>query len=247
MGLFDYLKIQKKLPTDALLKQFLGKDFDLSSLEYQTKDLENAMLTYEIRKNGDLYYEQIEYRESTPEEKAQDKEEADKNKFFAGIRYRDWETSGGVEPGVADRGFPGGGLFGGDDAEVFQNGVEIGSDPEGEKQGQSQSDPKTARIALQWGESEEEHAQKRPVGVADHAEREVNHVDVAAEVVEGDGEGAENDSPDTDGDTGPEDEFLLVHRLELLRGVEEGDEGLGKGGEDGVEAGDGGGKGGGED
>lgn len=89
MGLFDYLKIQKKLPTDALLKQFLGKDFDLSSLEYQTKDLENAMLTYEIRKNGDLYYEQIEYRESTPEEKAQDKEEADKNKFFAGIRLRE--------------------------------------------------------------------------------------------------------------------------------------------------------------
>ena len=45
------------------------------------------------------------------------------------------ETGGGVEPGVADGGFPGGGLCGGDDAEVFQNGVEIGPDPKGQKQG----------------------------------------------------------------------------------------------------------------
>lgn len=89
MGLFDYVKVQKKLPTNALLKQFLGKNFDLTSLEYQTKDLENAMLTYEIRKNGDLYYEQVEYRESTPEEKEQDKQETAKNKFFAAFRLRE--------------------------------------------------------------------------------------------------------------------------------------------------------------
>ena len=60
-------------------------------------------------------------------------------------------------------------------------------------------------------------------------------------MVEGDGESAENDSPDADGHTGPKDEFFLIHRFKLFRGVEEGDEGLGKGGEDGVEAGDGGG------
>lgn len=73
MGLFDYIKVKKKLPTDALIKKFLGKDFDPRKLEFQTKDLDPAMVHYEIRKNGDLYLEVVEYRESTLEEQAEDK------------------------------------------------------------------------------------------------------------------------------------------------------------------------------
>lgn len=70
--MFDNIKIETKLPTNKFLQKFFGKDFDLTSLEYQTKDLDNALLTYTIKKNGDLFVETIEYRESTPEEKAQD-------------------------------------------------------------------------------------------------------------------------------------------------------------------------------
>jgi len=73
MGLFDYVKVKKKLPTDALVKKFLGKDYDPRKLEFQTKDLDPGMIHYEIRENGDLYQELIEYRESTPEEREQDK------------------------------------------------------------------------------------------------------------------------------------------------------------------------------
>lgn len=73
MGLFDHVKVKKKLPTDALIKKFLGKDFDPRKLEFQTKDLDSAMLTYEIRENGDVYMELVEYRESTPEEKNEHK------------------------------------------------------------------------------------------------------------------------------------------------------------------------------
>jgi len=72
MGMFDTIKVETKLPTNKFIQKFLGKDFDLSSLEYQTKDLQNALLTYTIKKNGDLFVETIEYRESTPEEKAKD-------------------------------------------------------------------------------------------------------------------------------------------------------------------------------
>jgi len=81
MGLFDYVKVKKKLPTDALIKKFLGGDFDPRKLEFQTKDLDNAMLTYEIRENGDVYLEHVEYRESTPEEKLEDKK-----------RFKGWAT-----------------------------------------------------------------------------------------------------------------------------------------------------------
>ena len=72
MGMFDTIKVETKLPTNKFIQKFLGKDFDLSSLEYQTKDLQNALLTYTIKKNGDLFVETIEYRESTPEEQKQD-------------------------------------------------------------------------------------------------------------------------------------------------------------------------------
>jgi hypothetical protein len=72
MGMFDTIKVETKLPTNKLIEKFLGKDFDLTRLEYQTKDLENALLNYTIKKNGDLFVEHVEYRDSTPEEKKQD-------------------------------------------------------------------------------------------------------------------------------------------------------------------------------
>lgn len=90
MGLFDNIHVKKKLPSNSLLKQFLGKDFDLSKLEYQTKDLENAMLHYEIRANGDLYYEEVKYRETTPEEKEIERKQAlkEKNKWLRPFSLR---------------------------------------------------------------------------------------------------------------------------------------------------------------
>lgn len=89
MGLFDTIEVKKKLPTNNVIKQFLGKDFDLNSLEYQTKDLDCAMLHYELRSNGDLYYEHVEYRQSTPEEVEQEKQEAKRNKWFPRFHMRE--------------------------------------------------------------------------------------------------------------------------------------------------------------
>lgn len=94
MGLFDYVKVKKKLPTDALLRKFLGKSFDPRKLEFQTKDLDNAMLTYEIRENGDLYLERIEYRDSTPEEQAEDKKKwARFSAFTLKVASRKWQKT----------------------------------------------------------------------------------------------------------------------------------------------------------
>lgn len=94
MGLFDYVKVKKKLPTDALLRKFLGKSFDPRKLEFQTKDLDNAMLTYEIRENGDLYLERVEYRDSTPEEREEDKKRwARFSAFTLKVASRKWQKT----------------------------------------------------------------------------------------------------------------------------------------------------------
>lgn len=94
MGLFDYVKVKKKLPTDALIKKFLGKDFDPRKLEFQTKDLDPAMVHYEIRENGDFYLEQIEYRDSTPEEQAEDKKKWGRfGAFTLKVASRKWQKT----------------------------------------------------------------------------------------------------------------------------------------------------------
>jgi hypothetical protein len=86
--------VKKKLPTDALIKKFLGKDFDPRKLKFQTKDLENVMLTYEIRENGDLYLKRIEYRDSTPEEQAEDKKKLARfSAFTLKVASQKWQKT----------------------------------------------------------------------------------------------------------------------------------------------------------
>jgi hypothetical protein len=95
MGMFDTIKVETKLPTNKLIQKFLGKDFDLTGFEYQTKDLDNALLTYTIKKNGDLFVERIEYRDSTPEEKKQDIKTYGKQfgSFRLKVNSRIWEKT----------------------------------------------------------------------------------------------------------------------------------------------------------
>ena len=99
MGLFDTIKVEKKLPINALIKQFLGKDFDPRKLEFQTKDLNCAMSHYKITEKGDLYYENIEYRDCTPEEIEQEKREAPQIKGWSfpriglKVKSRSWEKT----------------------------------------------------------------------------------------------------------------------------------------------------------
>jgi len=95
MGMFDNIKVETKLPTNKLIQKFLGKDFDLTGFEYQTKDLDNALLTYTIKKNGDLFVERIEYRDSTPEEKKQDIKTYGKQfgSFRLKVNSRIWEKT----------------------------------------------------------------------------------------------------------------------------------------------------------
>jgi hypothetical protein len=93
--MFDNIKVETKLPTNKLIQKFLGKDFDLTGFEYQTKDLDNALLTYTIKKNGDLFVERIEYRDSTPEEKKQDIKTYGKQfgSFRLKVNSRIWEKT----------------------------------------------------------------------------------------------------------------------------------------------------------
>jgi hypothetical protein len=51
MGMFDHIYIKKKLP---LTKELKALDVNWEELDFQTKDLENALDTYEITKSGKL-------------------------------------------------------------------------------------------------------------------------------------------------------------------------------------------------
>jgi hypothetical protein len=53
MGMFDYIRVETSLPG------FAG---DLTTTNFQTKDLDNALDTYVITKNGQLYKEEWEYK-----------------------------------------------------------------------------------------------------------------------------------------------------------------------------------------
>ena len=57
--MFDYVFCERKLPlTKEIRKAFPGKDW--SKTDFQTKDLDNTMSSYYIKKNGCLYTEKVE-------------------------------------------------------------------------------------------------------------------------------------------------------------------------------------------
>jgi hypothetical protein len=59
MGLFDTVLCERKLPlTKEIKKAFPNRDW--SKADFQTKDLDNTLSTYYIKKNGYLYTEQVE-------------------------------------------------------------------------------------------------------------------------------------------------------------------------------------------
>jgi hypothetical protein len=69
MGLFDTIIVEKALPLPKKAKEaFKGKDW--GKVDFQTKDLEECMQTYYLKKNGDLILEKIEgdYEELSEEE-----------------------------------------------------------------------------------------------------------------------------------------------------------------------------------
>jgi hypothetical protein len=58
MGMFDYLIVKKVLPLNKELKAL--KDIKWEECDFQTKDLENSLSTYEITKTGKLRYQEVE-------------------------------------------------------------------------------------------------------------------------------------------------------------------------------------------
>lgn len=59
MGMFDTVYCERKLPlTKEIKKAFPNKDW--SKQDFQTKDLDNTMTSYYIKKNGYLYTEKVE-------------------------------------------------------------------------------------------------------------------------------------------------------------------------------------------
>ena len=60
MGLFDYVRCKYQLPKPSF--DLDSWKIDLNQLEYQTKDLENFMIEYTIRENGELWYDDKKYK-----------------------------------------------------------------------------------------------------------------------------------------------------------------------------------------
>jgi hypothetical protein len=59
MGMFDNIFCERKLPlTKEIKKAFPGRDW--STVDFQTKSLNNTMTSYYIKKNGYLYTEKVE-------------------------------------------------------------------------------------------------------------------------------------------------------------------------------------------
>jgi superfamily I DNA and/or RNA helicase len=90
MGLFDTIIVEKALPLPKKAKEaFKGKDW--GKVDFQTKDLEECMQTYYLKKNGDLILEKIEgtYEELSETEIKENK----KNKRWFAPTYRFIETA----------------------------------------------------------------------------------------------------------------------------------------------------------
>lgn len=67
MGMFDTIFVKKPLPLNRELKAL--KDIKWSEFDFQTKDFENLLDTYEITKTGKLRYRKVE-REWVDDEEA---------------------------------------------------------------------------------------------------------------------------------------------------------------------------------
>lgn len=57
--MFDSVKVEYKLERP---KELDGFDIDIQDLEYQTKDLENCLLHYTIRENGELWLKDEKFK-----------------------------------------------------------------------------------------------------------------------------------------------------------------------------------------
>ena len=60
MGLFDTIHCKYQLPKPSF--ELDSWNIDLNKLEFQTKDLENIMMEYTIRENGELWYDDKTYK-----------------------------------------------------------------------------------------------------------------------------------------------------------------------------------------
>ena len=60
MGMFDYIHCKYPLPEPSFDLSSWG--VKLNEIQYQTKDLENCLLEYTIRENGELWYDDVEYK-----------------------------------------------------------------------------------------------------------------------------------------------------------------------------------------
>jgi hypothetical protein len=80
MGMFDTIFIEKSLPLKGEAKKaFQGKNW--KEVDFQTKDLDETLSTYYIKKNGFLYHEKVDgdWVEDTTEETKRKKKEG---KFY---------------------------------------------------------------------------------------------------------------------------------------------------------------------
>jgi len=60
MGMFDYLNCKYPLPNPSFDLDSWG--IKLNDIKYQTKDLENCLIEYTIRENGELWYDDVTYQ-----------------------------------------------------------------------------------------------------------------------------------------------------------------------------------------
>jgi hypothetical protein len=90
MGMFDNIYIHKELPFNKKQKEIFSH-IDWNDQPFQTKDLENGLLVYTLKKNGKLYTTKIEGDHVRTMTEAEEKKERKKNRWVWPYEFK--ETS----------------------------------------------------------------------------------------------------------------------------------------------------------
>jgi hypothetical protein len=88
MGMFDYIRVEKKLPLSEEIKKAFPKH-DWSKQDFQTKDLDNTMSYYTVRKNGELYADIVEGKHVRIMTKKQEEEAKKTRKFVWPYKFKE--------------------------------------------------------------------------------------------------------------------------------------------------------------
>jgi hypothetical protein len=89
MGMFDNIYIQKELPFNKKQKEIFSH-IDWNKQPFQTKDLENALTVYTLKKNGKLYTTKIEGEHVRTMTEAEEKKARKKDRWVWPYEFKEY-------------------------------------------------------------------------------------------------------------------------------------------------------------